>query len=115
MEDNENEQEIAALRAHNEKQGRELEEMARRGERLNDWVKAGHFLIIDEILKDQEQAALNTLKNPSFDIENKTQLYQFRALLIAADFIRGTIDQKIDAGIAARAQILQNSTPKESE
>ena len=110
-----NEAELHALKAHNEQQVFELEKIAVAGERLNDWVKAGHFALIDEILKDFELQALNTLKNPEFSVEDKNQVYQLRALLQVSDYVRRTIDRKIDAGITARAQILQNSTPKEGE
>lgn len=91
-----------------------LEKRARAGEQWENWVKAGNFAIMDELLTEIEWAAFASLKLPTFNIEDKPTLYKFQANLRTVETIREMINKRIEDGRAARAQILQDSTPQEA-
>ena len=93
-----------------------LDKKARAGERLEGMWKDGAYAILNqEIFLPFEQEVINCLKNPTFNIEDKGQLYQFQASLKAIGEIRRRWEARIKEGIDARIQLaqIQNTTQQE--
>ena len=67
------------------------------------------------VLDEAEKEIFNTLRNPSFDITDTNQLYQYRALLQTIPLLRKKMQRKIEAGKIARRSLSEMSTEMESE
>lgn len=108
--------ELETLNANQRAAQVEMEALARSGERLDRWVKDGHYNTLnEEILAPLEAQTINSLKSDEFDLENRAQLYEFRAALKLIGLIRERIQARITHGLAARVQLIQQqTTPQEN-
>jgi len=99
---------LVAIEERTAEEMRKLDVVARAGERLDTFFKGGGYQVLnEEILIPFETQIVNTIKNPTFSIENKEQMYQFQASLKAVQEIRQRIQDKIRIGIEARVQMIQ--------
>lgn len=102
--------ELETLNANQRAAQADMEALARSGERLDRWVKDGHYgTFNEEILAHLEAQTINSLKSDDLDLENRGQLYEFRATLKIIALIRERIQARITHGLAARVQLIQQT------
>lgn len=75
-------------------------------EDLEKWVSNGHWEFLERrVLADVEREAFQTIKNPSFDPANLSQVAQLKALCQVVDLLRAKIFSRVQAVKDSRVKL----------